>query len=212
MKYQPIEYQIRAMAEVFGYSPEPAYAYLQDIADKTLPIGAKSLFAVPAWSSIASTYGEAVERVLAMVSERIPMDNDLAGMLSEGNFYQTEGSAAAWQSLMETQSGDILVLPGQLGSLHQGKCSRKARESFSENEFELGVLGTACILLMHPTWKVRKQRCYIDCGDEYLHRANEDKEEVRLLTFSRSDNGFRFSHRPGDLPSPFAGMATGFLQ
>jgi hypothetical protein len=212
MQYQPLLYQIRFIAEVFGLDQERAYSLGRHLLASrfTPPSDAKAFFAVPAWSSLANNYGDAVTKMLEIFAKHMPFDNKLVESLTNESIQQSDRSREAWEELQKEQGGDILVLAAQLGSLHQNQCLRKARESFRKEEFELGVLATSAILIMHPHWKVREMRSYIDTGDEYLLEG-DGEEQTRLLTFSRSINGFTFSHRPDDLASPFAGVATGFL-
>jgi hypothetical protein len=211
MQYQPIQYQIRLIAEAFNLNPELAYDNALAIAGPELPAGAKALFAIPALRSLASTYAGAVARMLDVVAAHIPFDNRFAVPLTDEVIRQSDRSCEAWQQLQEEQNGDILIVAAQLGSQHRSKRLQEARNDFRDGEFELGALATGSALLGHPHWKVRERRSWIDTGDEYF--PDGDEEQARLIAFARSDNGsFAIDHRPNDLGSIFAGVATGFLR
>jgi hypothetical protein len=147
--------------------------------------------------------------MLEVFGEHMLFDNRFDEPLTDQVIRQSDRSRQAWEQLQEEQTGDILILAAQLGSRHESKRLQDAQGDFLDGEFELGALATGSILLVHPHWKVRKNRSYIDTGDQYF--PDGDEERARLLAFARSDNGFTFNHRPNDLGSIFTGVATGFL-
>jgi hypothetical protein len=213
VEFQPIQYQIRFIAEAFGLNPESAEGYARHWLSRQMSINtyAKSLFAVPAPSRLADTYDKGVKKMLDVFGQHVPFDNKFFdGRWVAYDIRQSERSLAAWQELEELQKSDILIVAAQLGYLHVNQSLARARQKFQEEEFELGALATGCILMTHPHWKVRNLRSFIDTGDECLNPGEE--EPSRMLSFSRSTNGFKFEDRPNDLGSIFAGVATGFLR
>jgi hypothetical protein len=213
VEFQPIQYQIRFIAEAFGLNPESAEGYARHWLSRQMSINsyAKSLFAVPAPSRLAGTYDKGVKKMLDIFGQHAPFDNKFFdGRSVAYDIRQSERSLTAWQELEELQQSDILIVAAQLGYLHVNQCLARARQNFQEEEFELGILATGSILMMHTHWKAQNLRCVVDTGDECL-RAGEE-EPKRMLAFSRSTNGFKLDDRPNDLGSIFAGVATGFLR
>ncbi|MCW1888348.1 MAG: hypothetical protein KIH67_002230 [Candidatus Moranbacteria bacterium] len=212
MEYQPIQYQIRFIAEAFGLDSESANAYVRHWQSRQMSINsyAKALFAVPAPSRLADTYAKGVKKVLDVFGQHVPFDNKFfEGRWVAYEIRQSEQSQAAWQQLEKVQQSDILIVAAQLGYLHVNQHLTRARQSFREEEFELGVLATGCILMTHPHWKAENLRSFVDTGDECLDSG--EKDPSRMLSFARSTNGFTLDARPNDLGSIFAGVATGFL-
>ncbi len=213
MDYQPIQYQIRFIAKSFGLDSKAAESYARNWQGGRMQINgyAKSLFAVPAPSRLADTYDKGVKKMLDVFGQHVPFDNRFFDERSAAyEIRRSERSQAAWQELEELQQSDILIVAGQLGSLHVNQCLSRARDSFIDEEFEFGVLATGSILMMHPHWKVRNQRFRIDTGDECLQAGEE--EPSRMFSFARSNDGFFFDARPNNLGNHFTGVATGFLR
>ena len=143
-----------------------------------LPAGAEGWFLVPRWEALAPSYNEALEIVL----ERLKADrggrfhNFRRGRLGPESLRQHAQAKAALDRIATAQPGrDLLVVPAQFGRLHAGRSIRRARAMFADNEFGLGALHVAALVLTHPArldhpdW--RRQRISagaLECsGDEY---------------------------------------------
>ena len=162
----PIEEQIKKIAEIFGLNPTEALEYAKNLPK--LPEGAEGWFAIPRWDKVASTYNQAVETALAKFGESRKFYNYRKGELGEKYLRQSQRSLDMWDKLYEQQPGDIIIVPAQFGLRHRGKSVRRARETFSINEFGLGVFATTCMLLTHPTRLKVWEQLHWDCaGDEY---------------------------------------------
>jgi hypothetical protein len=143
----------------------------EKLAEQPLPEGAEGYFAIPRWETIAPTYGEAVEKVFAVLAKQRNgrFSNYCKGKLSDQYLRQTEEEEAAFQTLGDAQQGyDILVVPAQSGLRHRGRSVRRAREVMNLNEFGLGAFAVGIVLLTHPERLVDYNNLWIDCaGDEY---------------------------------------------
>lgn len=143
----------------------------ESLAREMLPAGAEGWFAIPRWEAIAPAYGEAVERVLAALSERCGGNciNYREGILGDRYFRQTMTTRAAIQKLGDEQKGhDLLVVAAQFGIQHRGQSVRRAREMMRFNEFGLGAFAVGIMLLTHPERLQHYDDLWIDCaGDEY---------------------------------------------
>lgn len=172
-KQEPLDEQIKIIAKAFGLDPASAYAYAETVDGKTLPEGAEGWFAIPLWSAIAPTYGEAVEKVLGLLADNRTLHNYRDGKLDASYLRQSQASIDAWAKLSATQDGDILIIPAQFGLRHRGKSIRRARVTFGDNEFGLGAFAIGCMLLTHPAREVEWEQLHIDCaGDEYSPDAD----------------------------------------
>lgn len=152
----------------------------EKIAEQPLPPNAEGWFAIPKWQTIAPTYGEAVEKVLAKVSEtrKGKFKNWREGNLGPDRLKQSARAEKMFQTLGDEQkangsSCDILVVAAQFGLRHRGRSVRRAREVMQVNEFGLGTFAVGIMLLTHPERLMNYDDLYVDCaGDEYAPEAD----------------------------------------
>ena len=161
-----IEEQIRKIAEIFGLNSTEALEYVKNLLE--LPEGAEGWFAISRWDKVGTTYNRAVEIVLAKLGESRKVYNYRKGKLGEKYLRQHQRSINMWEKFYSEQSGDIIIVPAQFGLRHRGKSVRRARETFSINEFGLGIFASCCMLLTHPNRLQKYNELEFDCsGDEY---------------------------------------------
>ncbi|TSC72876.1 MAG: Uncharacterized protein G01um101438_275 [Parcubacteria group bacterium Gr01-1014_38] len=137
--------------------------------DLTLPTGAERWTLIPRWEKIASTYNEAVEKVIELIAASRKFINYRAGKLGPDHLRQHTRKVDMFQTLGEQQKGhDILVVPAQFGLRHRGRSIRRAHEVFVANECGLGAFAVGCMLLTHPERLQHYDDLWIDCAvDEY---------------------------------------------
>lgn len=171
--YKPkgITGQTNRLRELFlsiGYADEK-------LAKAELPPNAEGWFAIPRWEKIASTYGEAVQKVLDLIKQTRngKFYNYREGKLGSQYLRQHAKTAKMFQTIGDEQKDyDILVVPVQFGLNHRGKSVRRAREVMSAFEFGLGAFVTGIMLLTHPERLQHYDDLWIDCaGDEYAPGA-----------------------------------------
>lgn len=165
---KPIEEQIKAIAAIFNLDPAQALEYAKQLPE--LPAGAEGWFAIPRWDKVGAAYGEALEKVIAKLKESRTdtVTNYREGQLGPKHLRQTKRTEEYMAKVMETQSGDILIIAAQFGKRHRGRSVRRARECFQTGEFGLGAFANGCMILTHPEKEVRWEQLHIDCsGDEY---------------------------------------------
>ena len=183
----------------------------EKLVEQQLPSIMEGYFAIPRWGTLASTYNEAVEMVLARLKGTRPFYNYREGQLGPDRLRQSEHSIAMWQKLAEQQQGhDILVVPAQFGLRHRGRSVRRAREMFQPNEFGLGAYATGIMHLTHPERLVSYDDLWPDCaGDEYAPEA--DGSFVHAPRWNFYDGKLRFGTR--DVASYFGydGSASAVL-
>jgi len=183
----------------------------EKIAEQTLPSNAEGWFAIPKWETLAPTYGEAVEKVLAMIASKRKFYNYRDGHLGAEYLRQHVKTVKMFQKLGDEQKDfDILVVPAQFGLRHKGRSVRRGREVFIVNEFGLGAFAIGIMLLTHPEREIQWEQLHIDCaGDEYA--PDGDGEFVHAPDFGWSDGGLSFgTHWTGNVHGQF-GSASGFL-
>lgn len=148
----------------------------EKIAEQPLQVNAEGWFAIPKWQTLAPTYGEAVEKVLAMIASKRKFYNYRDGQLGAEYLRQHAKTAKMFQKLGDEQKDyDILVVPAQFGLRHRGRSVRRAREVFQANEFGLGAFAVGIMLLTHPEREVQWEQLHIDCaGDEFAPDADGD--------------------------------------
>lgn len=143
----------------------------EKLAEHPLPPNAEGWFSIPKWGTIAKTYGEAVEKVLAAIKaqRKGKFYNWREGQLGSRYLRQFDKTAKMFQKLGDEQKDyDILVVPAQFGLLHRGRSVRRAREVMNGSEFGLGAFAAGIMLLTHPERLVAYENLRIDCaGDEF---------------------------------------------
>ncbi|MDP1719276.1 MAG: hypothetical protein Q8L24_02525 [bacterium] len=180
--------------------------------DRPLPEGAEGPFAVPRWEKIAPTYGEAVEKVFAMIASKRKFRNYRESQLGPQYLRQTGHSKRFWKQIGEEQKDhDILVVPCQFGLRHKGRSVRRACEVMSANEFGLGAFAVGVMLLTHPERLARYEDLWIDCaGDEYSFSAGSQFDYAPIFSFVGGLVRFGAYWRGG--AGGYRGSASGFLQ
>jgi hypothetical protein len=209
--YKPkgITGQTNRLRELFpgiGYADEK-------LAEATLPPNAEGWFAIPRWEKIASTYGEAVQKVLDLIKQTRDgkFHNYREGKLGPQHLRQHSKTAKMFQTIGEEQKDhDILVVPAQFGLNHRGKSVRRAREVMNASEFGLGAFATGIMILTHPERLQDYNDLWIDCaGDEYAPDADDDFSHAPYFGFGGGRVEFG-TNRIGR-PSGSYGSASGFV-
>ncbi|MEK7643278.1 MAG: hypothetical protein AAB372_02415 [Patescibacteria group bacterium] len=166
----------------------------EKLAERPVPANAEGWFAIPKWQTIAPTYGEAVEKVLAKISEtrKGKFKNWREGNLGPDYLKQTAKTEKVFQTLGDEQKDhDILVVAAQFGLRHRGRSVRRAREVMQVNEFGLGAFAVGIMLLTHPERLMNYDDLYVDCaGDEYAPEADGDFSLAPLFDFGGDRVGF----------------------
>jgi len=146
----------------------------EKLAEQPLPPNAEGWFAIPKWQTLAPTYGEAVEKVLAMIASKRKFYNYRDGQLGAEYLRQHAKTVKMFQKLGDEQKDfDILVVPAQFGLRHKGRSVRRAREVFTANEFGLGAFAIGIMVLTHPERLVQWEQLHVDCaGDEFAPGAD----------------------------------------
>jgi hypothetical protein len=210
-KVKGIAEQIETLAQLF-----PELEGLSFDSDPTinspLPQYAEGWFAIPKWQMLAPAYGEAVEKVLAMIASKREFYNYLDdGQLGTEYLRQHAKTAEMFQKLGDEQKDyDILVVPTQFGVRHRGRSVRRAREVFQTNEFGLGAFAVGIMLLTHPKREVKWEQLHVDCaGDEYSCETDGIFDSVPVFSFD--DGKVEFGTNEVDRARGYCGSASGFL-
>jgi len=158
----------------------------EKIAEQPLPPNAEGWFAIPKWQTLAPTYGEAVEKVLAMIASKRKFYNYRDGQLGAEYLRQHAKTVKMFQQLGDEQKDfDILVVPAQFGLRHKGRSVRRAREVFAANEFGLGAFAIGIMLLTHPEREIQWEQLHVDCaGDEFAPGADGGFSGAAVFDFS----------------------------
>ncbi|MDO8520493.1 MAG: hypothetical protein Q7S52_00040 [bacterium] len=176
-----------------------------------LPQGAEGWFVAPRWEKFASSYNEAVEKVLDLIGKTRTFHNYRKGALGPKYLRLSERTTVALQMFGEWQKGDYLLLPAQFGLLHRGRSDRRVLEVIANSpQFGLGSFIVGSMLLSHPERLVVWEQLHIDCpGDEYSPGAGGCFSIAP--GFHWYDGGVRFStYGVGDANAHY-GAASAFL-
>jgi len=176
-----------------------------------LPKHAEGWFAIPRWQNIAPTYGEAVEKVSALIVSRRTFYNYRQGKLAARYLRQHARTEKFLRQVGDQQKDfDILVVAAQFGLRFRGKSVRRSRVLFEKNEYGLGAFAIGIMLLTHPERLVRWEQLHVDCaGDEYSADGDGVFSEAPYFYFD--DDELRFGTRDCSSYSGPFGSASGFL-
>jgi hypothetical protein len=185
----------------------------EKLAEGTLPPNAEGWFAIPRWEKIASTYGEAVQKVLDLIKQNrnIEFFNYRKGLLGLQLLRQSQKSAKAFQKLGDEQKDyDILVVPAQFGLHHRDRSVYQAREVMNASEFGLGAFSIGIMILTHPERLMNHNDLWIDCaGDEFTGCGYYQFDRVPIFLFGDGKIKF-FARRLGGAFDHY-GSASAFL-
>jgi len=183
-KVKGIAEQVATLRQLF---PELKDATFDDsIATRPLPPNAEGWFAIPRWEKLGTSYGEAVDKVLATIKSKRTFYNYREGQTGPEYLRQHAKTVKAFQKLGDEQKGhDILIVPCQFGLRHRGRSVRRAREVMNAVEFGLGAFAVGSMLLTHPEREVKWEQLHVDCaGDEFSPDADGDFSRAPLFDFS----------------------------
>src|SRR3989344_4258507 len=183
----------------------------EKLANQPLPPNAEGWFAIPKLEKFAPTYGEAVEKVLAMTGSKRKFYNYRDGQLGVEYLRQHAKTVKMFQKLGDEQKDfDILVVPAQFGLRHRGRSVRRAREVFTANEFGLGAFAIGIMVLTHPERLVQWEQLHVDCaGDEFAPGAGGDFSSAPFFDFD--GGGVEFGARWYVYADGHYGSASAFL-
>jgi len=211
---KPIEVQIRTIAEIFDLDPSYALEFAKNLP--ALPEGAEGWFAIPQVGVLAKRFFEATEaqeycRAVRVSHEKIansrPFCNHYEMRITSDHLRPTY----ALDLIVETQKkGDILIVAAQFGLRFRGFSTRLACDTFATNEFGLGAVAVACMLLTHPERESRAEQLHIDCAGDKFAAAGGYFSHVPVFSFSRAGE-VEFHFRRYDCAAERFGSASAFL-
>ncbi len=207
---KPIREQIQTLAETLRLDPTRAFEYAEKVLPTlALPDGAEGWFAVPL-RTVAPTYNQAVEVILAALAKQRRFRNWREGQLGPDRLRQHARTVQALAKIGETQKGDVLIVAAQFGKRHAGLSVRRAREVMTTREFGLDSVMTGSMLLTHPERLGKCEDLWIDvAGDEFAPGA--DGQYVNAPYFNFNDDELEFGTFHSVLANDDYGSASGFL-
>jgi hypothetical protein len=186
-----------------------------------LPDGAEGWFAIPNVASVAEKlfpeitdpaerYCKAVSLVLEKIGSSRSFHNYRNGQIDPQHLRGHARTIAKFGEIKTAQTGDILIIAAQLGMRHRGKSVRRARETFSSDEFGLGAFAVCSIALTHPERLVRWEELEMDCsGDEFSPDGDGVFSECPSLYFGGDE--VEFDAGDVSLVSDSFGSASAFV-
>jgi hypothetical protein len=157
-------------------------------------------FLIPQWRKIASTYNEALQKVLDAIKSTRPFYNWVDGKIGP-------------ECLRESATKGTIpeIISAQFGELHKGQSVEKVRKDRKENEILLGAYEIGIMLLTHPDRLTKWEDLWIDCaGDEYNWPVSDVRFD-RAPVFRFSDGRVRFGARHVGSAGDGCGAASGFF-
>jgi len=221
-RVRPLAEQVDVLAGLFKLSLGGTIEFIEKtLPTLTLPEGAEDWFAIPSIDAVAARffpdvkdpggrYCRAVNLVLEMIAKSRKFTNYRAGELTPDRFRQHIRTVQALETISETQTGDILIIPCQFGLRYPGKSVNRARELFRGGEFGLGAFATGCMELTHPEREVCWEQLHADCpGDEFSTGADGQFDSAPLFDFR--DGQLRFFTSWVSDANVLSGSVSGFV-
>lgn len=163
---------------------------------------------IPDWHTIASTYTEALQKVLNALKATRPFVNYREGQIDDKHIREFPTKAEAFKK-MKAKDG-FYTLKVQMGEKFKGVSVEDARNQMTGKEFPLGAYEIGCILLTHPEILQKYEDLWIDCaGDEYSYSAAG--VFPRSLYFYFGGGFLEFGRRYVDFASDYYGSVSGFF-
>ena len=229
LEYQgpkPIEKQVKAIAEMLGLDPAQALERVKHlpefatfVPEKALPYvgwfagpsdeALKKLF--PDIDNAAERYCKGIEMALGKIAESRAFRNWREGQIVPAQLRLNANDVEKLVEIAKAQPGDILILALQLGRLHRGRSTRRARECFVANEYGLGSLSGASIALTHPERFVRSEELDMDLPGDEFDDPGDVARFARAPRLYFSDDRLKFGSRYVGSTLQYFGSASGFV-
>ena len=203
----PIAEQMRILRDYFPELGDPD----ETIAAQERTSNGEGYFCIPRWQLIASTYNEAVEKVLDALSKQRKgkFVNYRKGELGPDRLRETDRKRLAFERLSAEQGRDVLIVAAQFGIYHRGRSVRRARAIMPGLEFGLGAFEIGIMLLTHSIRLQHLDDLWIDDpGDEYSPGADGQFGGAPCFV---SGGGLGFGASFVDCAGGCCGSASGFL-
>lgn len=217
-RLKPISEQVEMIAKKFKLDGTQAYEFIKSLPK--LPDGAEGWFTIPKVSAVAKKhfsaitnpteqYCEATKLLLDQLGESRNFTNYRNGEIIPEKLRVHSRTAGFLEELENQQQGDLLIIAAQYGMRHKGKSVRRARETFSSNEFGLGAFAVGCMTLIHPEHYVKWEQLHTDCpGDEFSPVADGVFSRSPLFRFS---DGLEFGACDVSNARGYYGSASAFV-
>ncbi|MFZ4648105.1 MAG: hypothetical protein ACOYMB_00530 [Patescibacteria group bacterium] len=177
----------------------------------TMPIGAERWVAVINKNKLADSYEKSLLRVFESLknSRNGAFLNNCVGNLSAHAFKESERTKKSLELISHQQKNkDILIIPMQFGLRHRGRSALCAESNMVENEFGLGAMINATLLLTHPLRLSENEDLRIDCvGDEMTDYLSPF---FLFCNDNYCQNQLKFGVSPNFIANSRFGASTGF--
>ncbi len=179
------------------------------IKGKKLPAGAEGWFIIPHWKTIASSYNEAVCKILELIKKS--WNNGFLNQCGKLDYLSRSEKTAEILEKINNEQGNkaFMIIPAQLGLRYRGRSPNRAHEIMSPREFGLGAFEVGSMLLTHKERLSHFNDLYIDCsGDVYLFEPEDKFKKAPFFQFVNQQ--IEFGARWYSYTSPFYGTASAF--
>lgn len=177
----PVGAQVGLLNRIF-------YGNLSYRMHHTAPDHFEGLFAILRWDRVASTYGVACQRMLAVLSDNFRR----TGFTAESRLWEaaekwklTSEAGLSWETLLlNYYEDDITLLDAHFGAARQGMSASEARRWSSDAEFVLGPFEVMCMLLTHRQRFSSPQDLKVVCAGWVFPGRSDNSREALSIEFS----------------------------
>lgn len=147
----------------------------------------EELFVIPQWSKVASSYPEALQKVLDVLKSTRPFYNWREGKIDAAHLRESSLKGKVPE-----------IISAQFGELHKGKSIKTVRESKAKNECLLGAYEVGMMLITHPDRLTKYEDLGIDCpGDEFAPGGDGVFSFAPVFDFDDGELEFFFNWADG---------------
>lgn len=219
---KPLAEQVGIHSRLFDLKNTPTRSVLEGYERVPLPPGAEGWFAVPRISVLAQqfflkhvddrrTYLAVLDIVFKKLGVTRVFENYEEGTLPK-NIQRHRYSLDYFDSLDRDLMGDFAIFPGQFGRLHQGASPGLVLSRLKLNQYALGSVAVACMLLTHPERIKNAGEMGIICPqDEFFDPTTKEWRTGYFFVEGERNPVLGFHSMKKDFVDPCFGGATGFV-
>lgn len=216
---RPIVDQILILSEIMNLDPKEALEYAKQLP--SLPVKAEGWFAIVSNAGLKKLFPQITEETerycvgVRFIFDKIAASrkffNYRDGQILSNQLRVNSETVSALDQIASKQSGDILIVAGQLGMLHKGRSVRRARDCFEGNEFGLGLIAVSSILLTHPNRLACREELGIYCLGDDFNDFNDADSFIRSPTVDFYNDEVEVDAIYSNYPLEDYGSASAFI-
>lgn len=216
-----IEKQVGIIADTFNLSGVDSLSYARNVVPTlALPDSIHGWFAWPKVDAVArqffpdatdfaEMYCQSVRLLFKKLGASRKFNNARSGHITPDWLHRNDRTVSMLADLAKTQSGDILIVPSNIGADYAGRSAFDTRRAIAKTsgEFELGAFEIGCMLLTNPNlW----EQLYVYGSGDNFYGLDHDQRFAGVPAFEIDHGELRFDTIRFDRADARYGPGFGF--